>query len=159
MLRMSKMADYGTVIMTSIARAPGQVHSATELAERIGVAVPTVSKVLKTLAHGGLLVSLRGAKGGYTLPRPAAEISVAQIIGAMDGPIGMTECSTSPGLCVQESCCSIRSNWQKVNHILLEALEKVTLEQMAQPALQTVDVSAIKSRRMQAVRVSPGGQG
>jgi FeS assembly SUF system regulator len=155
---MSKMADYGTVIMTSIAREPAQVHSASELAGRIGVAVPTVSKVLKTLAREGLLVSLRGAKGGYALPRPPAQISVAQIIGAMDGPIGMTECSTHAGLCTQESGCSVRANWQKVNHIVREALEQVTLEQMTQPTVQTVDVSAIKSRRGQTARVSSGGR-
>jgi FeS assembly SUF system regulator len=159
MLRMSKMADYGTVIMTSIAREPGHIHSASELASRVGVAVPTVSKVLKTLAREGLLLSLRGAKGGYMLPRPAAQISVAQIIGAMDGPIGMTECSTHAGLCTQESGCAVRANWQIVNHIVLAALQQVTLDQMTQPIGQTVDVSAIKSRRVQGASVSAVGRG
>jgi len=144
MLKMSKLADYGTVIMTFMAREPSGVHSAAEVAARIGVAAPTVSKILKTLARNGLLVSLRGAKGGYRLPCPPAEISVAQIIGALDGPIGMTECSTMPGVCPQESGCGVRANWRKINQILLQALERVTLEQMTRPIPEAINISAIR---------------
>src|SRR5690349_10421903 len=110
MLRVSRLADYGTVVMASMARDPGRVHSAAEVATRLGLTTPTVSKILKTLARSGLVSSSRGAHGGYRLPRDPAHITVAQIIGAMDGPIGMTECSTTPGVCTQEAACAVRAN-------------------------------------------------
>lgn len=147
MLRMSKLADYGTVIMTTMVRQPEQVHSAAGVATLTRVPVPTVSKILKILTRGGLLVSLRGVRGGYMLARPPAQISIAQIIGAMDGPIGLTECSSTPGLCSQESDCSMRASWQWVNRAVLQTLEKITLEQMLQPVAEPIDISAIKSKR------------
>ena len=150
MFRVSKLADYGTVVMTFMARDPNRVHSAADLSSRIGLAAPTVSKILKTLTRQGLLVSIRGAKGGYRLPCPAAQISVAQIIGAMEGPIGITECSTTSGVCPQESGCGVRTNWRKINQILLHALEGVTLEQMTQPIPMAINVSGIRHRQAQA---------
>jgi FeS assembly SUF system regulator len=146
MFRVSKLADYGTVVMASMAREPQRVHSAAEVAMRIGLAAPTVSKILKTLARSGLVSSSRGAKGGYRLPRAPAEITVAQIIRAMDGPIGMTECSTTQNLCAQEAACSVRANWLTINHLVLETLSRVTLEQMAKPLPQTVPFAAIGRR-------------
>lgn len=145
MLRISKLADYGTVVMTSMARAPDRVHSAADVALRTGLALPTVSKLLKTLARNGLLVSLRGARGGYVLVRSPREISVAQVIVAIEGQIGMTECSGAPGLCTQESGCSVRANWQKINHVVVRVLQQITLEQMRQPIGEIVDLSAISS--------------
>lgn len=151
MLRVSKLADYGTVVMASMARDPHGIHSAAEMAIRIGLTPATVSKILKTLGRNGLVVSLRGAKGGYRLPRPPAEISVAQIIGAMDGPIGMTECTAMPGLCAQESACTVRANWQTINQIVLDALQRITLEQMTKPIPRTMPVDAIRRRPIRAV--------
>ena len=143
MLRVSRLADYGTVVMASMARDPGRVHSAAEVATRIGLTTPTVSKILKMLARSGLVSSSRGAKGGYRLPRDPAQITIAQIIGAMDGPIGMTACSTTPGVCTQEAACGVRANWQTINLIVLETLSRVTLEQMAKPLPQTVPFASI----------------
>ena len=146
MLRVSKLADYGTVVMASMARDPLRVHSAAEVATRIGLGTPTVSKVLKTLARRGLVSSSRGAKGGYRLPRAPAEITIAQIVDAMDGPIGMTECSAAHRLCPQEGGCGARASWQTINHLVLETLSRVTLEQMAHSTAQSVPVSAIVRR-------------
>ena len=152
MLRISKLADYGTVVMTSMARDPERVHSAAEVATCIGLAAPTVSKILKTLAGKGLVVPHRGAKGGYQLAYPPGDISIARIIDAMDGPIGATECSTMPGLCMQESRCSIRANWLKINQIVLQVLEGVTLEQMTAPIRpQIVNIHPTKRRSERAV--------
>jgi FeS assembly SUF system regulator len=147
MLRLSKMADYGTVVMTALIREPGRSRSAAEIAAAISVPVPTVSKILKILTRGALVTSLRGAKGGYLLSRPAAQISLADIIHVMDGPIGMTECSVTPGLCSQEAGCVVRSNWQRVNHAVLGVLQATTLDQMIEPVAQSVDASAIKLKR------------
>ncbi|MEJ2554052.1 MAG: SUF system Fe-S cluster assembly regulator [Gammaproteobacteria bacterium] len=133
MLRVGKLTDYGTVVMTSFARRPRRLHSANELAAELGLAVPTVSKVLKALVQHGLLVSHRGAKGGYSLAAPPEEITVAQIIAAIEGPIALTECSDSTGHCGQEPQCSVRSNWQRINRAVQEALERVTLAELARP--------------------------
>jgi FeS assembly SUF system regulator len=147
MLRLSKMADYGTVVLTAMIREPERSRSAGEIAAAIHVPAPTVSKILKILARGGLVASLRGAKGGYLLARPSNQISLADIIHSMDGPIGMTECSVTPGLCSQESGCAVRANWQRVNHAVLGVLREITLDQMSAPVAQPVDASAIKLKR------------
>ena len=118
---------------------------------RIGVTRATVGKMSMTRGRNGLVVSLLGAKGGYRLPRPHAEISVAQIIGAMDGPIGMTECTAMPGLCAQESACTVRANWQTINQIVLDALQRITLEQMTKPIPRTMPVDAIRRRPTRAM--------
>jgi FeS assembly SUF system regulator len=153
MLRMSKMTDYGTVVMTYLAREPGRVHNAAEVATNIHVPLTTVSKILKILARGGLLSPQRGAKGGYMLARPPARITVADIIDAMEGRhIGLTECSSSPGVCVQESSCSVRGNWQRINDAVRTALEGVTLEEMLRSAtVHAVDISGLRRDRRKAV--------
>ena len=151
MLKMSKMADYGTVILTTMVRVPERIQSAAEIAALIRVPVPTVSKILKILTREGLVVSLRGAKGGYMLSRQPSQISISQIIQAMDGPIGMTECSITPGLCTQESDCPVRANWQRVNRVVLQALDQVSLEQMIQPVPETVDISALRRTEPQSM--------
>jgi FeS assembly SUF system regulator len=144
MLRLSKMADYGTQVMTYMARDQA-VHSANEVSTGLGIAVPTVSKILKMLVRKNLVGSVLGAKGGYMLARDPSEISIAEIIHAMDGPISITECSGTT-ICDRESTCSTRSNWQGINHIIQDALEKVNLAEMIAPKPQVVDMSALRSR-------------
>jgi FeS assembly SUF system regulator len=107
--------------------------SAHALAERIHVEVPTASKVLKLLAGNELLESYRGANGGYRVSRTAAEISVAEVIAAIEGPIAMTECSVEEGLCAQEDNCGLRSNWQRISLAVAQALRDVSLAEMSAP--------------------------
>lgn len=147
MLRLSKLTDYGTVIMTHMARQPARVYSAAEVATAIGVTVATASKILKTLARENLLQSLRGAHGGYLLSRPPDEISIAEVIDAMEGPVGITECSATVGLCAQEGSCSLRGNWQRVNQVIRRVLSDLTLADMAQPVFQPVEVVALRARQ------------
>jgi FeS assembly SUF system regulator len=147
MLRLSKLTDYGTVIMTHMARQPARVYSAAEVATAVGVTVPTASKILKTLARENLLQSLRGAHGGYLLSRPPDEISIAQVIDAMEGPVGVTECSAALGLCAQEGSCSLQANWQRVNQIIRRVLSDLTLADMAQPVFRPVNVGALRARQ------------
>ncbi|MBS0571608.1 MAG: SUF system Fe-S cluster assembly regulator [Proteobacteria bacterium] len=136
MLRVSKLTDYATEVMAALAAAPARVHSAQELAERVRLEVPTVSKLLKQLAQAGLVESFRGVNGGYRLARDPARISVADIVTAMEGPIGMTECSAQAGLCDHESHCGVRVNWQRINDAIAGALAGVTLADMLGPALR-----------------------
>lgn len=133
MLRISKLSDYAILIMVELAR-DGEVLSAHTLAERIRVEVPTASKVLKLLSGNGLLESFRGANGGYRVARRAGDISVAAVIAAIEGPIAMTECSIEEGLCSQEDSCELRGNWQRISLAVADALQKVSLAEMAAPA-------------------------
>jgi FeS assembly SUF system regulator len=134
MLRVSKLTDYATVVMATLAAAAGEVLSAQVLAERARLEVPTVSKLLKQLAQAGLVLSTRGINGGYRLARAAERISVADIVAAIEGPIGMTECSAHAGACGHEPHCGVRVNWQRINRAISMALESVTLAEMLRPA-------------------------
>lgn len=133
MLRLSKLTDYGTVVMCSLARTPDQQRNAAELAEETRIAAPTVRKLLKRLTHGGLVESSRGAHGGYRLARAPRDISMADVIGVLEGPIGLTECARHAGQCGIESDCSLRGNWQIINRAIREALADVSLAEMAGP--------------------------
>src|SRR4030095_2548995 len=112
MLRISKLTDYGIVLLAHFADRPGETRNVREQAKTAGRPFPAVGRVLRALAQEGLLVSHRGARGGYTLARPAAEISVAQIIEALEGPIALMECSAGPGHCEKEATCRVRDPWQ-----------------------------------------------
>jgi FeS assembly SUF system regulator len=132
-IRLSKLADYGIVMLTHMARDAGRQQTAPEIAARSHLPLPMASKILKGLAHAGLLASQRGAKGGYGLARPAREISVADIIVALEGPIALTACiEHGPGECEIEALCPARANWQRINRAIREALEGITLLEMTQ---------------------------
>jgi FeS assembly SUF system regulator len=133
MIRLSRLSDYGIVLMVELAGRGGGPCNARELAELAGLPLPAVSKVLKTLARAGLLVSHRGAKGGYGLARGAADITAADMIAALEGPIGLTQCTIGPGECVQESSCHVREPWQRINTVVHDALASVSLADLACP--------------------------
>ncbi len=131
MVRMSKLTDYAIVLLTHLATEEGDApHNAREVAARVHLPFPVVSKILKALARAGLLASHRGAKGGYALARPPEDISVAEAIRAMEGPIALIECAAGPGTCQQESTCEIRSPWQRVNDLIREHLEQVPITEL-----------------------------
>lgn len=130
MLRVSKLTDYATAVMTCLASAGDGVTSAQALAERARLELPTVSKLLKQLAQAGLVASTRGINGGYRLARAPERITIADIVTAMEGPIGMTECSAHAGLCDHEPHCGVRVNWQRINQAIANVLANVTLADM-----------------------------
>lgn len=131
MLRISKLTDYGTVILAHLASQPDRQLAAAEVAECTRIALPTVSKVLKTLQRSGLVTSTRGSHGGYQLARPAAEITAAKILDALEGPFAITECSGQHSSCGIESNCRVGHVWQRVNGAIRRALNDVTLAQLA----------------------------
>lgn len=143
MVRMSKLTDYAIVLLTLLA-ADGSAapHNAREVAARAHLPFPVVSKILKALARSGLLVSHRGARGGYALARRPEEISVAEAISAMEGPIALIECAAGPGHCQQESTCEIRSPWQRVNELIRDRLEHVPLTELLPGAPLAVSLPA-----------------
>ncbi len=134
MLRMTKQADYGIVLMTYLASQPTRRIAAPELAAETSLPLPTVSKILKLLCREGLLESHRGVKGGYSLARHPQQITVAAMISALDGPIAVTECiEDTPGVCSQESNCRLRANWQLINQAMRQALEGISLAELINP--------------------------
>ena len=130
MLRISKLTDYGTVLLAHLAANKATVCSAAAVAAATGIAVPTVSKLLKSLGRSGLVKSTRGANGGYQLARDAGEISAADIIDALEGPVSITECSGSDSQCEHEGVCSVGGAWQRVNVAIRRALDEVSLRDL-----------------------------
>ena len=139
MLRVTKLTDYATVILTVLAARPGAVLSAPDLAELAGLESPTVAKVLKPLAQAGLVAGFRGTNGGYRLARAAESISLVEIVEAMEGPLGMTECSVHAGQCGIEHSCGVRASWRRINDVVADALRDVTLAQMLAPPAARAD--------------------
>ena len=134
MIRMTKQTDYGIVLLSRMAGLPEQQFNATELAKETRLPQPTVSKILKLLARADLLDSHRGVKGGYTLARAPEEITVTEVIGALEGPIGITECiDDTPGECSHEARCPVRGNWRRINEAIRQALDGINLAEMARP--------------------------
>ena len=134
MFRISRLTDYGIVIMAHLAECEDDTtHNARELASQTRLPSPVVSKILKLLTRAGLLISQRGSKGGYNLARAATEISVVEMITALEGPVGITECTIHPGVCPQESSCHVRDPWQRINGAVQAALDNVTLADLAKP--------------------------
>ncbi len=130
MLRVTKLTDYATVIMTVLADQPDRIHSASELADRAHLELPTVAKVLKPLAQAGLVEGFRGANGGYRLAHAPEAISLIEIVEAIEGPLAMTECSIHEGQCGIEDHCGVRANWRRINDVVADALRNVSLAQM-----------------------------
>ena len=130
MLRLSKLTDYGTVLLAHLATDTESVCSAADVATATGIAVPTVSKLLKSLGRSGLVTSTRGANGGYQLARDPHDISAADIIDALEGPVSITECSASDSQCEHEGVCSVGGAWQRVNVAIRRALDDVSLSDL-----------------------------
>lgn len=127
MLRMSKLTDYGTLVLSQLASSGTEPASAGVVSTHTHIALPTVSKLLKTLARSGLVVSTRGSQGGYALARAPEDITAAEIIDALEGPVAITECSAIDGACNLEAYCRVGHAWQRINLSIREALQQVTL--------------------------------
>lgn len=128
MLKLGRMIDYGVVILSQMAHHRDDLITAPDLAEATGLPSPTVSKILKSLAHSDLVTSHRGVHGGYTLSRAPEAISVAAILEALEGPVALTACvEGSEDHCNVASLCPIRGGWEKVNDAIRAALQAVSL--------------------------------
>jgi Rrf2 family protein len=125
MLKITRQTDYAVMILTRFAQeGPARIHNARDLSEETEVPPPMASKILKILAREGLLISQRGVKGGYRLARPASQVTIGEVIRAIEGPVAITD---------KESWCPVRSNWQRINDAVEAAVEAISLEEMARP--------------------------
>lgn len=149
MIRITKQTDYGIVLLTHLASQPDRQVNAPELSAETQLPLPMVSKILKVLVREGLLLSHRGVKGGYSLGRHPGEITMAEIIAALEGPIAITECVDVSSDCSHEQLCSVRSNWQRINAAVRGALEGITLAEMAMPLSPVQKLVSIGDHRDQ----------
>lgn len=135
MVKLGKLTDYGLLLLTCIARSSGEsLRTARDLASETGLPLPTVSRLLQELLKSGLLHSHRGTKGGYALARKPAEISIVDVVAALEGPIALTECSTEvSGACDLEPSCPIKSNQRVINQAVRGVLETITIADLVQP--------------------------
>jgi FeS assembly SUF system regulator len=150
MLRMSKLTDYGTMVLAQLA-ATGGLATAGQIAAATHLGQATVSKLLKCLVHAGLVVSVRGVQGGYTLARAPEAISAAEILDALEGPVAITECSSASGGCDLTSYCRVGSAWQRINVSIRRALEQVSLTDL-QVRTQPLVLSLRAARPRTALR-------
>jgi FeS assembly SUF system regulator len=132
MIRLSKLTDYAVVILSDMAsHNQGQLVTASIISARTHLPEPTVSKVLKLLAKGHIILSTRGAGGGYRLDKTTDSISIADVITVLEGPLALTACADGKdGTCAHEKNCAVKGKWNPVNIAMRQALEKVTLTQM-----------------------------
>jgi FeS assembly SUF system regulator len=144
MLRISRLTDYATVILATLAGEPERVQTATALAEHTKIAAPTVSKLLKQLQRANLVTSTRGLHGGYQLARPATEVTAADILDALEGPVALTDCAAGHGHCGIEHSCRVGRAWQRLNQAIRHSLNEVTLAQLAGIDSAQVRLSALE---------------
>ena len=127
MLRITRLTDYGFILLAKMCEDESLLQNAKDMSEELDIPLPTVSKVLKLLVQGNLLESQQGSQGGYHLSKPAKEISAAEIIEVLEGPVSMTAC------CVTDGCdrnCAVSNSWQKVNAVIVNELKSVSLAEM-----------------------------
>jgi FeS assembly SUF system regulator len=151
-IRITRLTDYGIVLLTHFARHPERLtRNAPEIAAAARLPLPTVSKILKILAREGLLVPHRGAKGGFSLARSPLDITMADIISALEGPIALTECNVHGGdRCGIESLCPVSANWRRINRAVRDALSGLTLAEMASPRPALLSLHAPRGSRAEA---------
>lgn len=143
MIRVSRLADYASVVMACLARHPEVVLPAIQIGEETRLEQPTVAKLLKQLGHAGLVESFRGASGGYRLARAAKDISLAEIVEALDGPIGLTDCSAGHAGCPRQPFCAVSRDWQGVGAAIDRALRAVSLADMLHRPAATAHAARI----------------
>ena len=131
MFRLNRLTDYAVVVLSQMSLRGEDLRSAQQISDDTAVPLPTVSKLLNLLGRAGLVISQRGAAGGYTLSRGPDQITVAEIVQALEGPIALTACVDGAAeSCDVESLCPMRGNWNRVNTAIQEALTKVSLADM-----------------------------
>lgn len=144
MLRISRLTDYGTVILARLAAAPQRQFTAAELTALTRVPAATVRKLLKQLHAHGLVESTRGLHGGYRLARPPAQITAAQVLAALEGPVALTECAQHSTPCGIEDSCGVGRAWQRVNLAIQHTLQEITLLELAGLAAEPIRFAALE---------------
>lgn len=138
MIRLTKLSDYGLIVLTHFANhSEKRVWNARDVAEQVHLPLPTVSKLLKAFARGGLLKAHRGVHGGYSLVKDPQTVRLPEIVEVLEGPVAITECQEGGETsCILQLLCPLRPTWSDLNKAVRETLEKVTLADLAKGAAQ-----------------------
>lgn len=148
MIKLGRLTDYAIVLLSQMAMEGKGVHAASDLAEKTSLPLPTTAKILKKLTKAGVLNAQRGVTGGYSLAREAAHISIATVVEAMDGPIAITDCTSTRSeddCCRIKNICPMRTNWHQVNRAIQTALQNVSLAEMLNPHSFRFDETELSS--------------
>lgn len=157
MLRLNKLTDYSLALMEYVASHPEPgLHTARGIADATHIPQPTVIKILRRLSERGLLKSHRGIKGGYSLTRPPARISLADVIEAMEGPMGFTECATLPGRCELEGRCRVKANFRVIGSVIRQTLGNISLSDLT-TLLNMATRMPNRKNIISAITLSSGG--
>ncbi len=132
MLRLSRLTDYATAALGWMAEHPHRIVSAAELATVLHLEAPTVAKVLRSLVRAGMVESFRGASGGYRLARPAEHINLAELVEALEGPFGITDCAAGDA-CAHSTHCGVSAPWQRISAVVAQTLARMSLADLARP--------------------------
>lgn len=135
MVRITKLTDYGVILMAFMANNPSRLFQAREIAQHTAIALPTVSKLLKKLVKHKLLVSERGTNGGYLLNCIPEKITVADLVTVLEGPIAITECNLGHDYCATASSCTVKTPWLRINQAITTALQSIRLSELHSPLL------------------------
>ena len=133
MLKISKLTDYGVLVLSQLAAQGSTQQSVDDLATSTGLAVTTIRKVMKALADSGLVITKRGVKGGYRIARPPSQISLRDVVEAFEGPIALTECSTTDSACDITDTCNLSDSWGGINQLILQMMSRISLEEVRNP--------------------------
>ena len=147
MIRISKLTDYAMVILAHMGKNPTLVLQTSEIANELNLTKPTVAKILKQLVNKNILISQRGATGGYQLANNTEELSLATIITALEGQVAITQCNSTTKHCARAAMCPINSPWVKINHIIYESLAAYKLSDLITCQLPEKSGLAKKSTR------------
>jgi FeS assembly SUF system regulator len=147
LFKINKLTDYAAIVALSLSDYPRVSCSAAEVSQRTGIAYPTVSKVLKLLLESGLVTSHRGVRGGYVLARSLDQISLAQLVEAIEGGLSVTSCCTDTGECMRVESCGTKNNWQLVNRSLNVLFQSISLQDMS----GTMTLSSVTEKFMKRV--------
>ncbi len=153
MLRLAKLADYGLVIASALVNLQESRVKLERVAETTGLPVPTVRKVMKLLVDGGVVKSERGVHGGYRLAAPPQQISVAQVVQAVEGGVALTDCCRTDAACDVSSTCLVQSNWSVINGTVQTLFQRVSLLDMTRRLTQDDLVGKLSPSRLELVAI------
>lgn len=136
MLRISKMTDYGVLVLNNMVDAGAVKLTTDDLVRATKLSIPTIRRVMKALSDAGLVIAQRGAKGGYRLARSAGQIRILDVVQAFEGPISLTECTSEDVQCEIIDSCSLPNNWSGINQLLVRILANISLQDLRHPERQ-----------------------
>lgn len=157
MIKISKMADYALALMAHMAQTPGVIHTSTGLSREAGLALPSVTKLLKALAKAELLSATRGKAGGYRLSRDPSALTLLDIVEAIDGPLGLTDCAQGAGSCAREGSCLTKGALMEVSLVIAQSLRSVSLASLGSRSAPSASAALVKMEAPRRQATSQGG--